>query len=163
MPGKSWIYKQQNQHWSITNNNNKHTACWYNNVITPLEQLKRMFCKKTLTLWCFLGGFFQTEKQIFLNKSGRNLSHQVLCEIVDELSVVQTFVLVEVVLKHGCDLLRPNDRSTHSHRIFTRLKNSTSIDSRGDSWMKKLKQQLKLFLVLLYLHHLSVWVHQVQQ
>lgn len=31
--------------------------------------------------------------------------HQVFGEVIDELSVVQALVVVEVVLKHGCDLL----------------------------------------------------------
>lgn len=48
-------------------------------------------------------------------------SHQVLGEVIDELSVVQALVIVEVVLKHGCDLLWSHHRSTHSHCILTRL------------------------------------------
>lgn len=31
--------------------------------------------------------------------------HQVFGKVIDELSVVQALVVVEVVLKHGCDLL----------------------------------------------------------
>lgn len=34
-----------------------------------------------------------------------NASHQVLGEVIDELSVVQALVIMEVVLKHGSDLL----------------------------------------------------------
>lgn len=32
------------------------------------------------------------------------VSYQVLGEIIDEFSIVQTFVIMEVVLEHGCDL-----------------------------------------------------------
>lgn len=49
------------------------------------------------------------------------VTHQVLSEVINELSVVQGLVIVEVVLKHGCDLLGSHHRSTYSHRILTRL------------------------------------------
>lgn len=51
--------------------------------------------------------------------------YQVLGEVIDELSVVQILVIVKVVLKHGRDLLRSHNRSTHTHRKFTCLRAHT--------------------------------------
>lgn len=48
-------------------------------------------------------------------------AHQVLGEVVDELSVVQGLVIVEVVLEHGRNLLWSHHRGTNSHGILTRL------------------------------------------
>lgn len=57
------------------------------------------------------------------------VSHQVLGEVVDELSVVQALIIMEVVLKHGCDLIRSHHRSTHTHCILTRLQTHTKTQS----------------------------------
>lgn len=48
-------------------------------------------------------------------------SHQVLCKVIDELAEVQALVLVQVVLKHGGDLLRSHHRSAHVHRVLASL------------------------------------------
>lgn len=101
-------------------------------------------------------------------------SHQVLCEVIDELSVVQALVIVEVVLKHGRDLLWSHHRSTHSHWILTRLdrcKNNIHINAKqclpcSVKVYLLNKAVMKVFMCvhghcLLYLDHLWVWVNQV--
>lgn len=76
------------------------------------------------------------------------VSHQVLCKVIDEFSIVQALVIVEVVLKHGCDLLWSHHRSTHAHRILTRLdtrkntiqickKQGSSKSSHKEKWVLK--------------------------
>lgn len=47
--------------------------------------------------------------------------YQVFSEVIDKLSIVQGLIIMEVVLKHGCDLFWSHHRSTHSHWILTRL------------------------------------------
>lgn len=146
MPAKSWICEPQHRHTP----NIKHRK------LTRQRIFPHCCCDqanlKKIIIWIF----WHSDVCVW-----PCASYQVLGEIIDELSVVQALVIVEVVLKHGCDLLWSHHRSTNSHCILTCLHDFI----QQNQYIYKTNTVIMCVCLsvhfLLYLDNLWVWIHQV--
>ena len=86
------------------------TSCSSVTVLLPLTICEDTSINTELYTWQYIYKFVSD-----------SVSHQVLGEVINEFSIVQALVIVEVVLKHGGDLLGSHHRCTHTHRILACL------------------------------------------